>query len=119
MVSWLRRYFFARIWIHELTGISIKELFGVIIEQSDEENSYMDCIWNSLTEKLFTIKIEDSCLCHGVLGIYSMLRQMNMEKAEIYWKKIQQQHLSFEDMNNVGFMNGLAGIGYELFTREN
>lgn len=89
--------FFARKKIYELTGIPMGEFFGFEMER-----------------KLSAARKEDICLCHGGLGIYSALRQINKEKAERYREKIKCQRLSFEDMNNIGLMNGLAGIGYAL-----
>lgn len=88
---------FARKRIHELTGLSMGECFDIELES-----------------KLLAARKEDCCLCHGGLGIHSALRQISEEKAGRYREKIKDQRLSFEDMNNVGFMNGLAGIGYAL-----
>lgn len=93
--------FFARKKIHELTGIPMEELFGSAGER-----------------KLYMAKKKDICLCHGGLGIYSALRQIDEEKAGKYREDMQHQRLSFEDMNNIGFMNGLAGIGYALLDED-
>lgn len=108
----------ARRQIHELTGIPMEELFKVIVEKEKNIKAYSGNMWDILEEKLFTAQKDDSCLCHGMLGIYKVLKQINTEKAEKFREEIQHHRLSFEDVNNIGFMNGLSGIGYVLLEEE-
>lgn len=101
--------YLARKRIHELTGIPLEELFYVFAPNKED---YDTC----LGKKLFAAKKENSCLCHGSLGIYALLKQIDVEE---YREEIKNQCLSFEDMNNIGFMNGIAGIGYVLLDEDN
>ena len=67
------------------------------------------------------------CICHGTMGNYRILEKLReyaergvMAEAEaavhekIVWLEKEEPELPAQEYHAPGFMNGAAGIGYEL-----
>lgn len=110
----------ARMAIHRITGLGMMILFGIASSSGiNKDFLSIDVAINNIAEKIGQSKKADWCLCHGNMGLLTIMDEYLADvniKCDNAWET-GHDRLSVEDRNNPGFMTGLSGIGYMLLRK--